>query len=228
MSKTLLLVGFIGIGLTGCSSEKSDNGGAGGSTSGACDTNYDAIAANAPAVSLRNDLMPIFGLSCVAGECHNVYEAQPRAGLILGVKGAYDATSPPWLYGFPPDTGATLPIGDPIKDPQPITQSVLDTVRASLLEASLTVPSRKRVEPGNPSMSFLLDKVSDTQDEGPYQAECDNQDPTKSQAACGGPMPITGTALCLMPGSQTIQGAATGQDRFNAIVRWIAQGAQNN
>ncbi len=219
------LVAIVGVGSIGCSS---GGGNTGGSTSGACDKSYDAIAANAPTVSLRNDLMPIFGLSCVAADCHNVYDDRPRAGLVLGVHGKYDSTAPPWLYVFAPDTGATLPIGDPFVDQQPITQNILDMVRASLVEASLTVPSMKRVEPYDPSKSFLLDKTSGTQDEGPYQDECRNQDPTKSAAVCGGPMPITGTALCLMPGSTTIEGAATGQDRFDALVRWIAQGAQNN
>ncbi len=214
MSKTLLLVGFIGMGLAGCSSEKSDNGGTGGSTSG-CDTDYATIAANAPPVSFRDDIMPIIGLSCVAGECHNVNEPRPRADLVLGVKCAYDAAAK-WKCTFP----ATSAGPDLVKDAQPLTQAVLDTAHASMLEFSKTVPSLKRVEPGDPSKSFLLDKTSDTQDEGPYQAECANQDTTKSSAACGGPMPITGSALCLMTGS--------GQDRFNAFVQWIAQGAQNN
>jgi hypothetical protein len=204
--------------LTGCSSEKSDNGGAGGSGgtgSTGCDTDYATIAANAPTVSFQNDIMPILGLSCVAGECHNVNEPRPRADLVLGVKCAFDAAAK-WKCTFPPTSAGP----DLVKDPQPLTQTVLDTAHASMLAFSKTVPSLKRVEPFDPSKSFLLDKTSDTQGDGPYQGECTNQDPTKSQAACGGPMPITGSALCLMTGS--------GQDRFNAIVQWIAQGALEN
>lgn len=219
MSTRTLTFALLGISLLGCSSSGSDGGGGGGAPA-TCSTDYAKITAGAPTISFKDDIMPIFGLSCVAGECHNVSEPRPRAGLVLGVKCKYDATAK-WKCTFPTTAGA-----DPIKDPQPLTQAIIDQVYANLMLTSKTVPGSgdagvggvKRVAPGDDVHSFLLDKIADIQNEQPYKAECQNQDTSKSTFPCGDKMPLTGTAsLCVQD-----------PDRFAAIAQWIAQGAKNN
>lgn len=216
-TKTLTFI-LLGTALFGCSSGKS-SGGSG--TTGGCNTDYATIAANAPPISLTNDLMPIFGLSCTQSECHNVNDPQHKAGLVLGVKCKFNASmqavdggvNPKWTCEFPTTAGT-----DPVADPQPLTPAIVDEVYKNLLLASQTVTSVKRVAPSDDEHSFLLDKLANRQNQQPYASQCQNQDPTKSSFPCGDKMPLTGAvSLC-----------EDDPPRFDAIAQWVAQGAKEN
>jgi hypothetical protein len=187
----------------------------GGTTTGsggaaACNTDYSKLPAGA-AVSLKNDLMPIFGLACVASGCHG--DSDKKAGLYLGKKCAFDAAAK-WRCTFPTAPGATP------TDPQPLTDDIVAQVFASLTAQSTTAPAIKRADPTKPESSFILDKTSNTQSAKGLQ--CTNQDPSHSAtgAPCGDYMPATGDPLCTS--------GPTGQARFDAIAQWIKNGAQNN
>lgn len=207
-----LSIAFVSIGATlfcACSPEEDDP-----PPAPQCDTNYASFTTGAPTRSFKDDVLPIFSLACTASACHNVNDSNAKADLVLGVKGTYSAGTGNWDWSFPTTGGS-----DPVKDPQPLTQTVIDTVYADLLLSSKTVPSVMRVVPGDPAASFLLDKMADIQNSQPYVSECVNQDPTKSlQGPCGDKMPQTGAgALCV-----------TSPDRFQAVVQWVQQGALNN
>src|SRR5512139_255160 len=95
---TLSILGLSLLVVGGCSSDSggSNNGnqtgadGGGGGSGAGCDTTY----ANVPTepVSLKTDLMPVFGLSCVARQCHNGDDK--KADLYLGVKCDYNKDDP--------------------------------------------------------------------------------------------------------------------------------------
>jgi len=184
----------------------------GGTASATCNTDYARLSSAEP-VSLKNDLMPMFGLSCVASQCHN--ERDEKAGLYLGVKCNYDAAAE-WKCTFP-DT----PDGpDVVKDAQPVTQEIVDKVHASLLGAAATVPGGavKRVVAGDAAASFLIQKLAGTHTEQGHT--CENQDPSRSNEACGDNMPPGSEGLCFQKN--------TGQTKFDAFAAWVQQGALNN
>ncbi|MBM4362610.1 MAG: hypothetical protein FJ104_08005 [Deltaproteobacteria bacterium] len=184
----------------------------GGSGTATCNTDYARLSSAEP-VSLKGDLMPMFGLSCVYSQCHN--ERDEKAGLYLGVKCDYDADAE-WKCTFP-DTPAGP---DLVKDSQPITQELVDRVHTSLLGAAATVPGGavKRVVPGDPAASFLIQKLAGTHKEQSHT--CENQDPSRSNEACGDNMPPGSEGLCFQKN--------TGQTKFDAFAAWVRQGALNN
>jgi hypothetical protein len=93
-------------------------------------------------------------------------------------------------------------------------------IQQTLTSESETVAGVKRAAPADPEHSFILDKISDTENDKGF-TNCTNKDSTRSNLPCGTYMPPTSdTALC--------QQAPDGQKRFDAIATWIIQGAQNN
>jgi hypothetical protein len=224
----LLCLGFgsvlalAGCGSTAATPGKGDggNGGSGGGGSG-CGTIDYASYKTGDVVSFKTDVLPILAFSCTASECHNTIDK--KSGLNLGHKCNYDAKALPWKCVFPT---ATDP--DPRKA-QPEDQATVDAVYASLLAPAKTVnhglvaeggppPAGTvlRVVAGDPQHSFLMEKLSDTQNDQGYQ--CTNQDLSKSKLPCGTFMPLTGDPFC--------QG--TSRPKFDAVARWIQQGAKNN
>jgi hypothetical protein len=165
--------------------------------------------ASAPAVSFTTDLLPMFGQSCVASDCHNSHDM--KAGLDLGNKCDYDANAK-WKCTFP----ATP------TDPNDLTKSAPDdpttkaAMYASLMGASKTAPALMRVKPGDPANSFLMLKLAGQQNM--KGLACMNQDTSRDMTPCGGFMPLTGSMYC----------EGTTRPRFDAIAAWIAQGALNN
>jgi len=153
-------------------------GSGGAATTDACGLDFATLPPNAP-VSLKDDLLPIFGLSCAGTSCHSA--PTKKGGLYLGPKCDFD-TAAKWSCKFP-----TAPNTDP-EASQPVTQQVLDDVWASLMENAKTVtgpaPVVKRVTPGAPQTSFLIDKTSDKQNQRGYV--CVNTDPKPGAAGtCG-------------------------------------------
>jgi hypothetical protein len=192
--------------LLGCaSSDPAKEGSAGGD----CKAIDYAAYEKGDHFSLETDLIPIFGLHCSAGACHSA--TGKKAGLILGQKGNFDATAK-WKYSFPSETDP-----DPDK-PQPLTRSTIDAVHASLTAAATTVNGGavKRVVPLHPEDSFLLQKLTDVQNARGYA--CTNQDTSRSDLPCGASMPLDAPPWC------------SGEDRraFDAIARWVAEGALND
>jgi len=191
-------------------------GGAAGTSNGGTTadcTNIDfASYATAPKVSLRNDVLPIFGLGCTASDCHR--PTDHRAGLVLGYKCAPDATAK-WTCTFP--TAPTADGDDTM--PQPDDAATIAAVRTSLFAPATTVDGGMvaRVSPMHPEKSFLLQKLANTQNAQGYM--CTNQDPshpaTNVVLACGDSMPLRGDLWC--------EGKA--RARFDAVATWIAQGA---
>jgi hypothetical protein len=219
--------------LAACSSSKENGGntgnldsdggdggksGAGGSTgkSGSTgttdcsDIDYTSYGKGDP-VSLKDDLLPMFGLSCVTSDCHAPKDH--KAGLNLGNKCGFDANAK-WKCTFP-----TQPDPDPSK-PQPDDAMTVMDIYTSLTGDAETVksPTVKRVAPGDPANSFLILKLADQQNSKNYT--CENQDPSheSSPPACGVSMPQNGDLYCL----------GTARAKFDAIAEWIAQGAKNN
>jgi hypothetical protein len=186
-------------------------GSGGAATTDACGLDFATLPANAPA-SLKDDLLPIFGLSCGGDSCHSA--PTKKAGLYLGPKCDFDATVK-WSCKFPaapnPDTGSA-----------PVTQQVLDEVWASLMENAKTVTGPapvKRVTPGSPQTSFIIDKTADKQNQRSYV--CVNTDPKPGAAGtCGEVMPLNGDPLC--------RSGKTGGTKYTAIAQWIKNGAQKN
>jgi hypothetical protein len=155
----------------------------------------------------------MFGLSCVVSDCHSPRDQ--KAGLNLGNKCAYDANAK-WKCTFPefPD-----PSGDTSK-PQPDDEATIAAIYASLLAPAFTVNGGlvKRVVPGDPANSFLVLSLADKQNTRGYS--CTNQDPSHESNP-----PPCGT---FMPQNQDLFCDGAYQPRFDAVVRWIAQGARNN
>ena len=186
-------------------------GATGGTGAGAvCNTDFTRFTPNGKAASLRADVMPIFGLSCVASGCHGSQDK--KAGLYLGPKCDYDLTSKTCVF-------PTAPNPDTTKG-QPLTTEAMTEVFNDLTGNSTTAPALKRAAAGDPANSFIVDKISNTQ--GAKGLVCTNQDPTHSSnpQPCGDYMPQTGDPLCIS--------GQTGQARFDTIVQWIVNGAQNN
>jgi hypothetical protein len=176
-------------------------------TVAACDLTF-ANLPSMPAVSFSKDVMPIFGLSCAANSCHNTEDR--KAGIYLGPKCSYDAAAPPWMCTYP---AAADGMGA-----GPLTPEIIAEVYANLMANSVTAPTVKRVTPGDPMNSFLIDKLGDLQNTGkPYQASCQPQE--TGMGACGAGMP-RGGPFC--PGTGTFP------TRFTAVAAWVQQGAPNN
>ena len=171
-----------------------------------------ASYASAPMVSFRDDVLPIFGLSCTVSDCHRPMDH--RAGLILGYKCTPDTTAK-WQCTFP---AAPTTDGDDTM-PQPDDAATIATVRTSLLSAATTVNGGgvPRVSPMHPEASFIMQKLAGTQNAQGYT--CTNQDPshpaTNMVLPCGDSMPLDGGQWC----------EGTSRRRFDAIAAWIAQGA---
>jgi hypothetical protein len=167
-----------------------------------CDVDF-ADLASAPAVSLRNDVMHVFALSCALGaQCHGTASTRPMADLLLG----------PPCGGFDQATGtctfATTPLTDEI-----VTQVWSNLVDVAAV--TMTSPTVMRVAPRDPLQSFLLQKTAGIHEQQGYV--CIAQDSTAA-TPCGNEMP-PGQPLCLQDEDQA---------RFNTIAKWILDGAENN
>lgn len=197
--------GGVGTGTGGVS------GSGGGGSTDACTLNFATLPANAP-VSLKDDLMPIFGLSCAGDSCHSA--PTKKAGLFLGPKCDFQEGAK-WSCVFPAAPNAT-------SGAQPLTPQIIDEVHASLLANAMTVTGPapvKRVNPGSPETSFIIDKTSDKQNAKGYQ--CTNTDPKPGQATtCGDVMPLNGDPLC--------RSGRTGGQKYTALAQWIKNGAPKN
>jgi hypothetical protein len=157
-----------------------------------CDTIDYASYKTGAAVSLMTDVMPIFGGSCTASDCHNSHDH--KAGLDLGVRCQPSGSGATYSCAFPtvdPDPSLSNP-------PKPLTQAIVDATHASLMLPSTTVksPTVARVVPGDPEHSFIIQKVTDKQAQPGYT--CENQDPTHTTnpVPCGALMPLNSSPLC--------------------------------
>jgi hypothetical protein len=154
-----------------------------------------------PAMSFKDDMMPIFGLGCaVSSSCHD--KSGHKANLILGdgsTGGKFDASAK-WNWVFP----------------TPLDPALIAQVAGNLVMPSTTIPTLKRVDPGKPDESFLLDKVS-AQENTKGLTGCTPQDPNATQGPCGDDMPFNSPGgLCANP---------TDANKVQAIAMWIQQGA---
>ena len=172
-----------------------------------CDTDFTRFE-HVPRVSFRDDVMPVFGLMCAVSSCHT--GGTPAAHLYLGVHCQYDAKAR--------QSCRFVDVPDPNGTYQPLTESVLDSVRAALLSPSVTAPAVARVVPGNPGASFLVDKIAGTQGDRGYDCTA-AQSPGVSNQPCGVTMPFGSDPLCMI---------ASDTSRFDAVVTWIAQGARDD
>lgn len=202
-----------------CSSASTDGnpggtGGAGGDTATAnCDSIDYASFSGGTVPSFQKDIMPIFGLSCTASDCHNSHDK--KAGLDLGWRCNYVAATKTCEYpaAVDPNTTSSNP-------PKPLTPDVIKTSYDSLMAPATTIvapsPPTPRVIPNNVEHSFIIEKVADTQAKQGYT--CKNQDPSHTQnpLPCGDSMPLNSDALC------------KDTTRFGLLARWIANGALNN
>jgi hypothetical protein len=176
-------------------------------------THFDAATvAGRPPVSFTNDLLPMFGLSCVTSDCHG--SDAMKAGLYLGHKCGYDPNAK-WKCTFP--ATAQGDFGPAPDDPQTIS-----AIYASLLAPAQTGNdgSVQRVKPGDPANSFLVLSLANQQNARGYA--CTNQDPShepEPAPSCGESMPLNGDLWCDSPNVQA---------KFDAVVTWIAQGAPFN
>jgi hypothetical protein len=177
------------------------------------DINYDAFKTGGEMMSFRNDLLPLFGLSCVVSDCHSPRDH--KAGITLGNKCAFDANAK-WKCTFP---AAPDPSGDTSK-PAPNDDATIALIYKDLLDPATTVigAATKRVVPGDPANSFFLLKLANQQNAKGYT--CMNQDPSheSNPPPCG----------VSMPQNQDLYCDGTYRARFNAVAYWIAQGAKNN
>ena len=176
-----------------------------------CTQLSDPRGGTGPAVSFRNDILPIFGLSCVTSDCHAPQDA--RAGLNLGYKCAYDPNAK-WKCTFPAQS-----------NPDPTVAQADDDATIAAVYANLLAPARTvaggvvdRVKAGDPANSFLVLKLADQQNSRGYT--CFNQDPSHESdpPPCGVSMPQGGDLFC----------SGNSRVKFDAVVAWIAQGAPNN
>ena len=187
--------------------------GAGGAFTSGCPPIDFSSYATGETISFRNDVLPMLGLSCVAADCHGAYETAPRAGLNLGNKCVYDMNAK-WKCTFP---NAADPL-DPTK-PAP-DLPIANQIYASMMEPATTVvsPRVRRIVPGDPANSYLMLTLADQQNTRGYT--CENQDPSheSNPPPCG----------VSMPQNQDLYCQGTYRPRFDAIARWIAEGAPNN
>jgi hypothetical protein len=176
-------------GSIGCADEDSGSGngsgGAGGLGTGGgaplvCNTDYGQIVADPAPVSLRTDIMPIFGQSCVQSQCH---DAQlPKANLFLGPVCQFNMTTGGCDFTMPPLTDA---------DVQSVWMNLVgveSTTAAGVLRVAATDPAR----------SFVVHKVSNTHALQGFT--CEPQDPMVT--GCGEPMPPGGSTLCTQRNGQ--------------------------
>jgi hypothetical protein len=194
--------------LVGCASDGGGN--ASGEDGGVqCETDFPRLA-TAKRVSLRDDVMPIFGLSCTMSSCHGGEE--PPAKLYLGVRCAYDETSP-HRCTFPDAPGqSTNP------EAMPLTPEVVDRVYPGLLASSRTAPTVPLVSSGDPSASFLVDKLRGTHNARGY--DCVSFGSDETDGPCGRAMPLGSSSLCDL--------GSSGASQFNTIVAWVLQGARDD
>jgi hypothetical protein len=197
-----MCLGALALNLFGCNSTDQST------DSGAC-LDIPSLPTT-PEISFRNDLMPIFGLSCIASSCHD--QSAKKANLILGDPSAcgpmgtscFDDAAK-WKYTF-----KTQP-----QDREALVQTVLTNLVGT---PSATNPAVQRIAPGNPAGSFLLDKVTGEQSTKQYPGPCTNQDPSRPAGPCGSDMPLGVTGgFC-----------SDSSDKVQAIAMWIQQGAKNN
>lgn len=183
-----IVTGLGAVALTGCGSGGGDGGGGGGTsgtggsgggTPAGCNLDFTRLTSHAT-VSLTNDVMPIFGLSCVASSCHD--KDSPIASLYLGPHCTPNVTTKVCEY-------ATT---------DPLTATEVTNVWTNLVGfASKTAPAVMRVAAGDPANSFLLQKTSNTQSTHNYA--CMPQDP--GATGCGDEMP-PGATLCTQNNGQ--------------------------
>jgi hypothetical protein len=196
------------------------NGGAGGRSSfgnggstggGAVPGCVDFSTLPTAPISFRRDVMPIFGLSCIASSCHD--SNARKADLVLGDPSAcgpagtvcYDPTAR-WYYtyraGVPPD--------------------LLTAVYSGLVNVpSKIVPAVNLVTPGDPSSSFLLDTLIGTQNTSWYSSQCRSTEPSLPGAPCGPDMPLGSPNWCE-------GGDQLSVEKVQALAMWIQQGAPMN
>jgi hypothetical protein len=215
--------GAAGAGAGGAGGSAGGAGGAAGGASGAAgpscaNIDYAAYAAM-PAVSFKNDVMPILAFSCtVSSACHGV--SSHKANLNLGYRCTYDKTvkwtctyptTPTYIDGSTTDIDTTAP--------QPYDPAIASMVRTGLLAPATTVNGGtvQRVAPMHPESSFIIEKLTDTQNSKGYT--CTNQDPAYAPLdSCGVFMPLNGNKWC----------ESSERPRFDALATWIAQGALDN
>jgi hypothetical protein len=191
--------------LAGCAS-------AGGNASGKadaavpCETDFSRLA-TAERVSLRDDVLPIFGLNCAMSSCHG--GDAPAAKLYLGVRCVYDESSP-HRCTFPDSPPQSPP------DAMPLTPEIVDRVYQDLLVASGTAPNVPRVTPGDPDTSFLVDKIGGTHNNRGYDCVSSS---SAEFGPCGAAMPFGSSGFCQFDGF--------GASSFNTIAAWVLQGARN-
>jgi len=197
-----ILTGFLASALTACGGTEPDpngnggNGGEGGAPA-VCDTDVTRLSTHAP-VSLKTDIMPIFGNSCVQSQCHD--SDRPQATMYLGPKCSITNLETR-VCEYPAD--------------MPLTQAEIDMVHANLIVASKTVPTVMRVAANDPLHSLLIQKTADIHLE---QGHVCVQQSTDVTNPCGEEMPPDVT-LCTQK---------NGQERWDKIAAWILQGALNN
>ena len=170
-----------------------------------CETDFTRLAA-AEHVSLRDDVMPIFGLSCAMSFCHG--NDKPPAKLYLGVRCVFDENSP-HRCTFPDEPGAASQ-----PDVAPLTPEIVDRVYQGLLAASNTAPEVQLVTPGDPDASFLVDKLLGTHNDRGY--DCASSGPVEL-GPCGAAMPFGSPGFCAFDGFES--------STFNTIAAWVLQGA---
>jgi hypothetical protein len=164
-----------------------------------------------PVVSFKDDVMPIFGLSCIASSCHDSFAH--KADLVLG------------------DFSACGPVGTVCYDPNAkwkfvykagLSPELLTAVYTGLVnKPSKIVSAVNLVTPGDPSSSFLLDTVMGTQNTSWYTPQCQRTDPSTPGGPCGPDMPLGSLSWCE-------DGQALSSQNVQALATWIQQGAPMN
>lgn len=185
------------------------SGDAGAASSPLCDTDFSRLE-GAAAVSFEADVMPMFGLMCAQSMCHA--GTTPRAELYLGVRCRYDPEARSCTF---PSVAPADPLSN---EPQPLTRTVVDAVYESLMRPSTVAPAVRRVAPGDPGASFLVDKIAGRHNDRGY--DCTSPSAELPPMPCGSPMPFGTPGLCVL--------SETSQARFDVIATWIAQGAKND
>jgi hypothetical protein len=178
-------------------------------------TNLAGYTPNAAQVSFTNDILPMFGLSCVTSDCHNSADSQPRAGLPLGHKCAYDMAAK-WKCTFP---AAPADPNDLASMPAPNDAATVMAIYQALMMPSKTAPAMARVKPGDPSNSFLMLKLANLQNS--RMLTCMNQDSSHEMnpGPCGVNMPQGADPWC---------DSMSSRPKMDAIGQWIANGAPMN
>lgn len=120
-----------------------------------------SIDGGGPAVSFRGDLIPLFGMRCTFGGCHEGRETTGQ--LSLGDQCTYDPRRGVCSLG-----------------PDSMTPEVAEIVHGNLVSQSNAAANLKRAEPYRPDRSFMLYKLSGCQNAFPDRTGC---------TQCGDPMP---------------------------------------